>query len=99
VDLRLLRPSSEISRCEWKGSARYWDVLGPEGPVHAVAWSYPQPFPEYEALRDHVAFYPAHLACFVESRRVAAQPGGFYAGWVTPEIVGPFKGEPGTEGW
>ena len=30
---------------------------------------------------------------------LSPQPGGFYGGWVTPEVVGPFKGEPGTEGW
>jgi uncharacterized protein (DUF427 family) len=82
------------SWCEWKGRARYWSIGS-----GAVAWSYDDPLPGFEALRDHVGFYPGRLACFVDGTRVAAQPGGFYAGWITPEIVGPWKGEPGTEDW
>jgi len=30
---------------------------------------------------------------------VRPQRSKFYGGWVTDEIVGPFKGEPGTGGW
>ena len=30
---------------------------------------------------------------------VRPQPGGFYGGWVTDEVVGPFKGGPGSWGW
>jgi len=99
VDIGLLRRAAKTSQCEWKGHAHYWDVLGPEGSRHAAAWSYPQPFPEYEILRDHFAFYPSRLACFLDGQRVVPQPGGFYAGWVTAELVGPFKGEPGSEDW
>jgi hypothetical protein len=39
------------------------------------------------------------VACFVNDERVAPQPGGFYGGWVTREIVGPWKGESGTGHW
>jgi len=27
------------------------------------------------------------------------QEGGFYGGWITSRVVGPFKGGPGTLGW
>ena len=65
-----------------------------------VAWAYPDPFAGFEALKDFVAFYPGRVdACFVDDERVVPQGGGFYAGWITSDVVGPFKGEPGTEGW
>jgi len=89
-----LLPAPGTSWCEWKGRARYWSV----GSV-PVAWSYDDPLSGFESLLAHVGFYPGRVACFVDGVRVAAQPGGFYAGWVTPEIVGPWKGEGGTEGW
>jgi uncharacterized protein (DUF427 family) len=95
VEPNRLVPAAGASWCEWKGRARYWSLGG--GP--AVAWSYEEPNPRYDVLRDHVAFYPARVACFVGGVRVEPQPGGFYGGWVTPEIVGPWKGDPGTEGW
>lgn len=84
------------SHCEWKGEARYWG-LAPG--TRAVAWSYPDPYPEMSRLRDHVCFYPSRVACFVDGERVLAQSSEFYGGWITSEIVGPFKGEPGTGGW
>lgn len=87
------------SRCEWKGEARYWTIVSPGEPRVAVAWSYPDPFPEFAAIRGWFAFYPATLECLVDGVRAVPQPGGFYGGWVTPDVVGPFKGEPGTGGW
>jgi len=97
-DLLVARP--ETTLCEWKGLARYWDVSDGERVARAAAWSYPDPFPEYAALVDHLAFFPARVdACFVGDERVRPQPGPYYGGWITDAIVGPFKGEPGTEGW
>ncbi len=87
------------SRCEWKGEARYASVVLPGVRIEDVVWSYPDPFPEFEAIRDYVSFYPAALSCHVGDVPVHPQPGGVYGGWVTPEIVGPFKGEPGSEDW
>ncbi len=88
------------SMCEWKGEARYWTVVVPHGELEAAAWSYPEPFPEFEAIRNYVSFYPARLECYVGEHRAAPQPGGFYGGWVTPELVGPFKGgAPGSGSW
>lgn len=99
VDPAALAPSAQESFCEWKGLARYWDLALPAAARANVAWSYPAPDPGYEALADAVAFYPARVACFVDGERVRPQPGSFYGGWITDEIVGPFKGEPGSEAW
>jgi uncharacterized protein (DUF427 family) len=99
VRTELLEPAAGSSWCEWKGAARYWDLVLPAGRIARVAWSYETPTEPFAALRSHLAFYPALLDCRVAGVRVAPQPGRFYGGWVTPEVVGPFKGEPGTEGW
>ncbi|MCP5070550.1 MAG: DUF427 domain-containing protein [bacterium] len=96
----LFEPSELESFCEWKGLARYFDLR--VGDVHALnaAWSYPEPDEGFEPLRDFLAIYPGcTLACYLGEERVRAQPGGFYGGWVSDEIKGPFKGEPGTEDW
>ena len=87
------------SFCEWKGPARYWSLVDGARQLPNVAWSYPQPLAGAEPLSDCVAFYPAELECFVDGARVQPQPGGFYGGWITPELVGPFKGERGSESW
>lgn len=99
VRMAYLEPVSGSSRCEWKGEAGYWDVVTPRQRLERAAWSYPDPFAEFEPIRGYLCFYPAFLECFVDGQRVLAQPGRFYGGWVTPELVGPFKGEPGSEGW
>jgi uncharacterized protein (DUF427 family) len=92
-----LVPATGRSRCEWKGEARYWALA--EAPEAPVGWSYPDPFAAFAALRDHIAFYPGRVACYVDGERVRPQAGDFYGGWVTDEILGPFKGDPGTSGW
>ncbi len=71
----------------------------PEREIHQVAWSYPKPFAEFETIGDCLCFYPDKVQCLVQGEGVKAQAGGFYGGWVTSELVGPFKGEPGTSGW
>ena len=99
VARQLLQPAAGGSFCEWKGPARYWTLALGDRRLAGVAWSYPQPLAGAEALADCVAFYPAALDCRVDGAAVKPQPGGFYGGWITPELVGPFKGEPGSEGW
>lgn len=98
-----LRPAAGSSLCEWKGVAAYFDVLdGPDGDQMAprAAWTYPDPTPAFASLRDHVTVYPAAMdACLVDGVEVIPQPGAFYGGWITPRVVGPFKGAPGTLGW
>ncbi len=99
VDRALLRRAAGSSFCEWKGPARYWDLVQGPRRLSGVAWSYPEPLAGAEALADCVAFYPAALDCRVGGAAVRPQPGGFYGGWVTPELVGPFKGDAGSAGW
>ncbi len=94
-----LERETGVSYCEWKGEAHYWSVIVPGRRVRAAAWSYANPLPEYEMIKDFFSFYPSLVECTVDGMAVAAQPGRFYGGWVTPELVGPFKGEPGSEGW
>jgi uncharacterized protein (DUF427 family) len=94
-----LRPEADTSYCEWKGRARYFGVCAGGGCAKHAAWSYPSPHQTFLEIRDYLAFYPDRLECYVDGERVRAQAGGFYGGWITAEIVGPFKGEPGSAGW
>ena len=95
----LLTAAPGGSTCEWKGPARYWSLVEGSRTLPGVAWSYPKPLAGAEALADCVAFYPADLNCTVDGAQVLPQPGGFYGGWITPELAGPFKGAPGSSGW
>ena len=99
VRMECFEMEAGTSRCEWKGEAHYWSVIVPGRRVNAAAWSYANPLPEYERIRGYFAFYPSRVECAFDSIPVVAQPGRFYGGWVTPDVVGPFKGEPGSEGW
>ncbi len=86
--------------CEFKGQARYLDAAVGQRRVTAVGWTYPDPSLGYEQLRDHVAFYPARVDyAWLDDELADAQQSSFYGGWVTAELVGPFKGPPGTLGW
>ena len=94
-----LDPRQHASFCEWKGRAHYLALQEPEQGGQPVAWFYPDPVPAFESIRDHVAFYPSRVACHLGDERVRSQPGGFYGGWITDDIVGPWKGDPGSRGW
>jgi uncharacterized protein (DUF427 family) len=100
IDQTLLVKTSGLSMCEWKGAASYWTAALPGGTrLEAIGWSYARPRPAFAAIAGWLSFYPARLCCEVDGERVRAQPGGFYGGWLTHEIVGPVKGEPGTGHW
>jgi uncharacterized protein (DUF427 family) len=103
VDRRWFQPAPGQSFCEWKGPARYWSLVNPaagQGRLDRVAWSYPEPLAGAEALADCVALYAwPELQITVGGEVARPQPGGFYGGWVTPDLTGPFKGDPGSEGW
>jgi uncharacterized protein (DUF427 family) len=95
-----LQPTARTSFCEWKGGARYYTVRVGDRTAENAAWYYPDPTPGFQPIRGYVAFYPALMdACLVDGARAAPQPGGFYGGWITPDVAGPFKGEPGSWGW
>lgn len=95
-----LRPAPGGSFCEWKGAARYLDVAGGGRTAAGAAWYYPTPADTFSVLAGHVALYAGAMdACFVDGERVVPQPGGFYGGWITSAVAGPFKGVPGSMGW
>jgi uncharacterized protein (DUF427 family) len=88
------------SFCEWKGRAHYFTVHAGDRVEADAAWAYATPSPAFAAIAHHVAFYAGRMdACFVDGERVVPQPGGFYGGWISSRIVGPFKGGPGSRGW
>ena len=96
--LSLSRGGSTL--CEWKGYADYIDVEVEGKRVSRAAWFYANPTHGYESIKGHLAFYAQKMdACYVDDEKVWPQPGIFYGGWVTDDIVGPIKGEPGSEGW
>lgn len=99
LDLMVEAREMSSTFCEWKGGARYWSLIDGDVQLPGVAWSYPSPNPPYQAIANCFSLYPGRVACFVDGERVMAQGGGFYGGWVTREIVGPWKGNPGTGGW
>ena len=97
---RLRRSRRRSTTCEWKGAATYWDVLGEGGEtVDGAAWSYEAPTEGFVPITGFVSFMPALVHCTVDEERVRPQAGGFYGGWITDDVVGPFKGELGTLGW
>jgi len=88
------------SFCEWKASVHYYDIGVEERKERRAAWFYPNPVAAYADLKDYVAFYPSLMdPCWVNGEKVRTQEDGFYGGWITPDIMGPFKGGPGTWGW
>ncbi|MBI4852126.1 MAG: DUF427 domain-containing protein [Acidobacteria bacterium] len=98
--MEYLKPSYGNSFCEWKGDAIYYSVIINNKQAEKCAWRYPRPTKSFELIKDHLAFYATAMdACYVAGELVTPQPGNFYGGWITSDIVGPFKGEPGSWGW
>jgi uncharacterized protein (DUF427 family) len=100
IRMEFLHVTAQQTFCEFKGAARYYTVTVGDKTSENAAWFYPQPARGYQVLQNYVAFYPQRVeACFVDGERVTPQPGDFYGGWITHDIVGPFKGAVGTHGW
>jgi uncharacterized protein (DUF427 family) len=100
IKLEYLSLTQQTTWCEWKGQAAYYIITVGDKQARNAAWSYPRPTPGFEAMKHYIAFYPGRMdACYVDGERVQTQAGDFYGGWITGDIVGPFKGEPGTMGW
>ena len=96
----VLVPADGGSVCEWKGRAEYFSVRVGDRELAGAAWAYPNPVPRFAPIAGYVAFYAGPMdRCLVNDEVVTPQPGGFYGGWITADIVGPFKGGPGTTGW
>jgi len=100
VEADVLVDEGGLSMCEWKGAATYFGARVDGRALPQVAWTYPDPHPEYAPLAGFIAFYPGRVTrCLYGGQLVRPQPGRFYGGWITPNLVGPFKGEPGSQGW
>jgi uncharacterized protein (DUF427 family) len=100
IRMEYLLEATGSSFCEWKGRARYFTVAVDRRRVERAAWSYPTPRGNYLSIKDFLAFFPSSMdRCLVDGERVKPQAGGFYGGWITGDLVGPFKGEPGSEFW
>lgn len=95
-----LLPSPRTTFCEWKGTGSYYTLSVGDRQLPNVAWYYSDPTPDFAPIKNYVAFYAAPMdGCYVDGEKVTPQPGNFYGGWITSDIVGPFKGEPGSWGW
>lgn len=97
VNFDWLVPLRQTTYCEWKGTATYWALK--RNPAEPVAWCYERPRARFESIKGHIAFYPGRVACYLAGELVRTQAGRFYGGWITSDVVGPFKGEPGTGHW
>lgn len=101
-DIRMehLKETSRSTFCEWKGRARYFTVAVGQCIAERSAWSYPRPTVSFQSIKDYLAFYAEQMdLCSVDGEAVQPQEGNFYGGWITSDIVGPFKGAPGNWGW
>lgn len=100
IKMDYLNDTSRSTFCEFKGTASYWTVSVGDKSVSNAAWGYKNPARGFEAIKDHICFYASKMdACYVDDEEVQAQEGDFYGGWITSDIVGPFKGGAGTRGW
>jgi len=100
VRLEYLTSTNRRTFCEFKGAANFWTLKVGDRRAENAAWSYPKPSPAYEAIKGHFAFYASKMdACYVDDEQAQPQEGDFYGGWITSDIVGPFKGGTGTWGW
>lgn len=100
IKMNYLTPAENHSFCEWKGEANYYHLTVADKTVRYACWYYPAPIPKLAELKNYMAFYAGKMdACYIDDELVTPQPGKFYGGWITKNIVGPFKGEEGSEGW
>jgi uncharacterized protein (DUF427 family) len=100
VKMEFLTPADNHTFCEWKGEAGYYHLTIGEKTVRYACWYYPNPVPKFAELKGYLAFYAQKMdACYVDDEVVTPQPGKFYGGWITKNIVGPYKGEEGSDGW
>ncbi|MGK7927914.1 MAG: DUF427 domain-containing protein [Spirulina sp.] len=100
VKMEYFSPTPRQTFCEWKGVAKYYAIAVGDQTIPNAAWYYPDPTPSFAAIKNYIAVYPSLMdACYVDGERVKAQEGDFYGGWITKDIVGPFKGGVGTRGW
>ncbi|KAL0481018.1 hypothetical protein AKO1_001436 [Acrasis kona] len=94
------RDTSKSSFCEWKGRCSYWNVEVAGKRADGIGFSYDDPTKNFEPIKGYLSFYAGPMdGCYVDGEKVTPQPGNFYSGWITKNVVGPFKGSPGTMFW
>jgi uncharacterized protein (DUF427 family) len=98
ISLKHLIQARGLSVCEWKGAANYWALAEAKQGL-PIGWSYPNPKPNFASIKDWLCFYPGRIDCFIAGELVRPQEGGFYGGWVTDNITGPWKGAVNTGHW
>ncbi|MCU0523743.1 MAG: DUF427 domain-containing protein [Elainella sp. Prado103] len=100
IQMEYFSRTTRSTFCEWKGQAAYYTIQVGDQRADYAAWFYPNPTAAFASIQNYVAFYPSRMqSCWVDGEQVQAQPGDFYGGWITADIVGPFKGSPGSWGW
>jgi len=100
IRMEFLFASPHHTFCEWKGMAKYYNIRVAEREEKNAAWFYSKPLRPYDDIRNYVAFYPSRMdRCLIDGEVAEAQPGDFYGGWITGDVIGPFKGGPGSSGW
>jgi uncharacterized protein (DUF427 family) len=99
INWEYIRKATKTTFCEYKGLAAHYTVEVSDLKVVNGAWYYPAPTSGYLEIKGYVAFYPGKFECYINGERAKAQHGDFYGGWITSDVVGPFKGEPGTLHW
>lgn len=100
VQMAYFKPLTRTTFCEFKGMASYYDIQVGDKVASAAAWTYRTPSTGYAALKDYISLYVGRMdKVTLNGEQVRPQAGNFYGGWITDEIVGPFKGDAGTNGW
>lgn len=100
IQMQYLKQTDRRTMCEWKGMGRYYAIVLPDIEIENAGWFYPDPVPSFASLANYVAFYPSKMdQCLIDGERVKGQQGDFYGGWITSDVVGPFKGAAGTMFW
>lgn len=100
INMDYLQGTPRRTYCEFKGAASYWTIQVGDKSAPEAGWSYEQPTAGFESIAGYITFYASKVdACYVDDEQVQPQEGDYYGGWITSDIVGPFKGGPGTWGW
>ena len=100
IDIKKLVINNNNTYCEWKGIANYYDYIDNKQNIKNIGWFYPDPTNKFSLIKNYVSFYASKLdKCFVNKKNVIKQQGNYYGGWITDNLIGPFKGGMGTDSW
>jgi uncharacterized protein (DUF427 family) len=100
IQMEYLVETARRTWCEWKGQSTYYDVVVGDRRAPNAAWRYINPTSNFASISTYFSFYASLMdACYVNDELVTPQVGDFYGGWITKDVVGPFKGGAGTSDW